>query len=211
VTLRTFGLTGGIGSGKTTVASRFRARGLPVLDSDELARAVVARGTEGLSALVAELGPAVLTPEGDLDRAAVARTVFTDPDARRRVEAITHPRIQTLRAARLTALEAQGEPLACLEIPLLVEVGLTEALRPLVVVWAGATQQLRRAAARDGAPLDVIAARIEAQIPLEQKVALADHVIDNDGALNATLTRADEVLDAVARSLGVDPSRYPRR
>jgi len=210
VSLRVFGLTGGIGTGKSTVARRFRARGLPVLDADELAREVTAPGSEGLAALARELGPAVLTPDGALDRAAVAQLAFADPAVRRRLEAVTHPRIQALRRARLAELERAGEPLACSEIPLLVEVNLTEQLRPLVVVVASEAQQVARAAARDACSIESVRARIAAQLPLHQKAALADHVIDNDGSLTDTLARADAVLDAVARTCGVDPARYPR-
>lgn len=208
--LRVFGLTGGIGTGKSTVARRFRARGLPVLDADELAREVTAPGSEGLAALARELGPGVLTPAGALDRAAVARLAFADPAVRGRLEAVTHPRIQALRRERLAALERAGEPLACSEVPLLVEVNLTEALRPLVVVSASEPHQLQRATARDGTSAEAVQARIAAQLPLRKKIALADHVIDNDGSLAETLARADEVLDAVARACGVDPARYPR-
>lgn len=208
--LRVFGLTGGIGTGKSTVAARFRARGLPVVDSDALAREVLAPGSEGLSALAAALGEEILTPEGTLDRAAVARRVFADSGARRRLDAITHPRIQALRGARLTALERAGEPLACSEVPLLVEVGLTERLRPLVVVAASESSQIARAAARDGSSEAAVRARIAAQLPLATKLALADHVIDNDGELGATLAQADAVLDAIAVATGLAPERYPR-
>lgn len=208
--MHVFGLTGGIGSGKSTIASRFRARGLPVIDSDTLARAVLAPGSVGLAALVEELGPWVLQADGTLDRAAVARLVFADSTARARVEAITHPRIRQLREAQLLALKRGGEPLVCNEVPLLVEVGLTNVLRPLVVVSASEDHQLARASARDGASLEAVRARIAAQLPLREKVALADHVIDNDGELCATLARADEVLAAICRTFEIDPERYPR-
>jgi len=209
VALRVFGLTGGIGTGKSTVARRFRARGLPVLDADELAREVTAPGSEGLAALARELGRGVLTPAGALDRAAVARLAFADPAVRRRLEAVTHPRVRALRRERLAELERAGEPLACNEVPLLVEVNLTEELRPLVVVAASESHQIERAVARDRSSTEAVRARIAAQLPLREKIALADHVIDNDGSVAETLARADEVLDAVARASGVDPARYP--
>ena len=204
-----FGLTGGIGSGKSTVAARFRERGLPVIDADELARAVVARGTPGLSDVVRELGPEFLTEQGELDRKKVAALVFFDPGARRKLNRITHPRVAELSAERMQELARRGDPLACYEVPLLVEAGLSEMLRPLVVVRADPRTQIRRTMARDGATEDEARARVLSQMPIDDKAKLADYVVDNEGTREATLERADEVLDSICRSLGVDPDRYP--
>jgi dephospho-CoA kinase len=210
MSIHLFGLTGGIGSGKSTVAARFRERGLPVIDADELAREVVAKGTPGLTEIIAFLGPEVLDAEGGLDRKRVAAIVFNDADARRRLNAITHPRVAALAVERSQALEAKGEPLACYEVPLLVEAGLATILRPLVVVTADVGTQLARAMVRDVASEAEISARIAAQMPLEKKAELADFVIDNSGSIEATRARADEVLDAISEQRGIDPSRYPR-
>jgi len=210
MTIHLFGLTGGIGSGKSTVAGRFRERGLPVIDADELARAVVAKGTKGLSEIVDLLGAEVLDHDGGLDRKRVAAVVFNDEAARRRLNAITHPRVAALAIERSQALDALGEPLACYEVPLLVESGLAGVLRPLVVVTADVATQLARAMARDGATEAEILARIAAQMPLSDKTKVADFVIDNSGSIEATRSRADEVLDAICHQRGVDPSRYPR-
>jgi len=210
MSIHLFGLTGGIGSGKSTVAARFRERGLPVIDADELAREVVAKGTPGLAEIVAFLGPEVLDPEGALDRKRVAAIVFKDEASRRRLNAITHPRVAALAIERSQALDARGEPLACYEVPLLIESGLAGALRPLVVVSADVATQRDRAMARDLATEAEISARIAAQMPLSDKAKLADFVIDNSGSIEATRARADEVLDAICSERGIDPSRYPR-
>jgi dephospho-CoA kinase len=210
VTLRVFGLTGGIGSGKSTVARRFAARGLPVIDADVLAREVVAPGTPGLAEVIQAFGRSVIGPEGHLDRAALAARVFGDPQARTRLNGILHPRIRDRFAERRAELDQAGEPLACYEAPLLVEVGLAESLRPLVVVALDEELQLARVMARDGATEEHARARIAAQLPLSEKVALADYVIDNRGDERDTLAQADRVLDAIASSLGVDPARYPK-
>jgi dephospho-CoA kinase len=207
VALHLFGLTGGIGSGKSTVAARFRERGLPVIDADVLAREVVAPGTEGLSAIVARFGD-VRDDAGGLDRKKLAARVFQDDDARRALNAITHPRVAALAADRTRALEARGEPLACYEVPLLFETGLEAALSPVVVVGTPVAVQLQRAAARDSATAAEVEARIRAQMPLEEKIRRADYVIDNAGTREATLARADEVLDAICVRFGVDPARY---
>ncbi|XXT24516.1 dephospho-CoA kinase [Sorangium sp. So ce429] len=192
-----FGLTGGLGSGKSTVAARFRAQGLPVIDADALAREVVAKGTEGLDEVVRAFGPEVLLPDGSLDRARVAAVVFADPGKRRQLNAIVHPRITALTLERAAALEAQGEPLACYEAALLVENRVVDAFRPLVVVAVPEAVQIARAMARDGVTEDEVRARLAAQLPLSSKVAVADHVIENSGDRAATERQADEVLASI--------------
>ena len=208
--LRVFSLTGGIGSGKSTVAARFRERGLPVVDADELARAAVAPGSGELAAIAQAFGDGVLGPDGSLDRKALAAIVFNDEAARGRLNAIVHPRVRELAQARFAELARLGEPLACYEVPLLFEVGLADSLRPVVVVTAAESEQVRRVLARDGGTPEQARARIAAQLPLETKASQADFVIENDGSLAATLARADEVLEAVCDRLGVERDRYPR-
>jgi dephospho-CoA kinase len=205
--LRVFGLTGGLGSGKSTVAARLRQRGVPVIDADALAREVVAPGTPGLAEVVAAFGAGVLR-DGELDRARVANIVFGDPAARQRLEAITHPRIQALRQQRLDQLAGGGEPLACYEVPLLFERGLDSSLRPVVVVSVPESVQVERARRRDQATEAMVRARLDAQLPLAEKVARADYVIDNSGSLAATEAATDRVLWELCARLGVDASRY---
>jgi dephospho-CoA kinase len=203
-----FGLTGGIASGKSTVAARLRARGVPVIDADEVAREVVAAGTPGLQAVVEAFGASVLDRDGALDRKALGQVVFADGGARRRLNAILHPLIGQRTAERAAALESQGEPLACYEAALLVENGLAAMFRPLVVVACDEGVQLARLRARDGLSEEEARARIAAQKPLAEKVAVADHVIDTSGTLAEVSARTDEVLRAVCLGAGVDPSRY---
>ncbi len=195
--MRLFGLTGGLASGKSTVAARLRALGVPVIDADQLAREVVAVGTPGLAAVVTAFGPSVLLPDGSLDRARVAALVFSDAEQRRRLNGIVHPLIGAASAARVAELSAQGEPIACYEAALLVENGLVEAFRPLVVVAVPEDVQVARAMARDAATEEQARARIAAQLPLARKVAAADYVIDNSGAREETERRTDEVLAAI--------------
>lgn len=195
--MKLFGLTGGLASGKSTVAARFRARGLPVIDADQLAREVVAPGSEGLAAVVAAFGDGVLDARGALDRAKLAGLVFGDPDARRRLNQILHPRIGALTAERANELAEQGERFACYEAALLVENGLADAFRPLVVVAAPEDVQVARAMARDAATEAEVRARLAAQLPLAEKIRAADFVIENMGDRAATEARADEVLDAI--------------
>jgi dephospho-CoA kinase len=203
-----FGLTGGIASGKSTVAQRLRARRLPVVDADELAREVVQPGSEGLRALVRAFGNGVLLPDGSLDRPGLARVAFASDEARARLNAITHPLIALRARERGAELEAHGEPLACYEAALLVENGLADAFRPLVVVACPEQMQLARIRARGAIALEDALARIRAQKPLAEKVAAADFVIDTTGSLEENARRTDDVLREICERFGVDHARY---
>jgi dephospho-CoA kinase len=203
-----FGLTGGIASGKSAVAERFRQLGVPVIDADEVAREVVASGTEGLRAIVAEFGESILDPVGTLDRKALGRIVFADDAKRKRLNAITHPLIGQRTFERAGALDRAGEPLGCYEAALLVENGAADAFRPLVVVSCPEEVQIARVMARDGATREEALARIRAQKPLAEKVAAADFVIETDRAVEESARTTREVLAAVCRKVGVDGARY---
>jgi dephospho-CoA kinase len=209
VAIRVFGLTGGIGSGKSTVARRFVVRGLPVIDADLLAREVVEPGSAGLAAVAAAFGPGVLGPGGELDRQRLGAAVFASDEQRRRLNAILHPLIRARFLERLRELDEKGHPLACYEVPLLFEVGLQDQLRPVVVVAAPEAQRVARIMGRDGVDEAAARARIAAQMPLDDKVKAADHVIDNGGALQETQAQADQVLESIAHSLGLPTEHYP--
>jgi dephospho-CoA kinase len=208
--MRLFGLTGGIGSGKSTVARRFRERGLPVIDADELAREAVAKGTDGLRRIVDRFGSTVVAADGELDRKRLAAVVFEDDQARRDLNAIVHPRVAELAAERTRNLEAEGEPLACYEVPLLYENRLESALSPVVVVFTSPEVQVARTVARDSSTEDDARARVRAQMPLSTKAEKADYVIDNSGTVEKTLEQADRTFDEICRSVGVDPGRYAK-
>ncbi|HMJ51070.1 MAG TPA: dephospho-CoA kinase [Polyangiaceae bacterium] len=206
-----FGLTGGLASGKSSVAARWKARGLPIIDADVMAREIVAPGTPALSEIVAAFGPEVLLADGSLDRKKVGAIVFADPDARKKLELMTHPRIAARMLERAGELEAAEEPLGCYEAPLLVERGFADLCRPLVVVAVDERTQVARAMARDELTEDEVRARLTAQLPLATKIAAADYVIDNSGDLGALIRKADDVLDAICEKAGVDPTRYPQK
>jgi dephospho-CoA kinase len=201
VSILVFGLTGGLASGKSTVAARLRARGVPVIDADQVARDVVEKGTPGLAAVVRAFGEGVLQPDGTLDRKKLGDVVFQDPTKRRELNGILHPLIGAESARRIAELDARGEKLACYEAALLVENGLADAFRPLVVVAVPREVQIARAMARDGATFEQAQARVAAQLPLATKVAAADFVIENDGSREQTERRTDEVLAAIEARL----------
>jgi dephospho-CoA kinase len=201
--LRLVGLTGGIASGKSTVARLIAQRGIPVLDADQLAREVVEPGQPAL-AEIAQLWPQAITadgrPDGRLDRRRLGAIVFADAGARARLEAIMHPRIAALAGVRAAALAAAGHRLAFYEASLLVETGRHRALDGLVVVTASTETQIARAMARDRLTRAEADARIAAQLPLPAKVAAATFVIDNDGDLDATAKQVDSLIAALQRA-----------
>ena len=202
------GLTGGIASGKSTVARFFGALGVPVVDADAIAREVVAPGTEGLREVVAAFGEDVLAADGSLDRAALGAVVFADAGARKKLEAITHPRIGLESGKRLAEATAGGAPYALYEAALLVENGAYRMFPALIVVTAPEDVQRARIAARDGLDAAQAQARIAAQAPIAAKVAVADWVIENVGDLAALEARVREMHDAVlARFAGRDGAR----
>jgi dephospho-CoA kinase len=191
------GLTGGIATGKSTVSKILRGLGAVVLDADVLAREVVEPGQPALAAIVSEFGPEVLTPEGRLDRKRVAAIVFSAPEKRKKLESFTHPAIRDRFLAHLAELEAQGfDGLVFWDAPVMIEAGGHKVMDRLVVVITDAATQLARAVGRDGDRADV-ERRIANQMPLAEKAALADYVIDNSGDRPATETRTREVYAAL--------------
>ena len=191
----TLGLTGGIATGKSTVARMLRARGVPVLDADVIAREVVAPGTEGLREIVAAFGEAVLRSDGSLDRKALGAIVMRETEARRRLEAITHPAIFRALLEHLAALRDAGEPVAVVEAALMVESGSYRQYGELWVVTCAPDTQRARLMARNG--FDEATARrwISNQLPLAQKEALADRLFRNDGDLAALEAQVVVALD----------------
>jgi dephospho-CoA kinase len=186
------GLTGGIGTGKSTVARMIRDLRVPVIDADLLARQVVQPGQPAHAEIVAAW-PEVVDQSGAIDRKKLAERVFADPAGRARLEAITHPRIMERVREQTDAFRQQGFRLAFLEAALLVETGRCRQLDGLVVVIASEEQQVSRVMAREGWSLAQVRARMRAQLPLEEKRRAATEVIDNSGD-QATTQRQVESL-----------------
>jgi dephospho-CoA kinase len=181
-------LTGGIATGKSVVARGLRDAGLAVIDADVVAREVVAPGTPGLAAVVAQFGPGVVTATGGLDRAALGRVVFADAAARRRLEALLHPRIRAVIDAFYADLPAAEPGVA--EIPLAYETGWGAGFDCVVVVACHPALQRARLRARDGMTDAEAVQRLAAHWPIEDKVRLADAVVRTDGDLTSTALQA---------------------
>ena len=190
------GLTGGVASGKSTVSAILAELGAVVIDADQLAREVVAPGTEGLAEVVAAFGQDVLTAEGELDRPAMGAIVFADPEKRRVLESIIHPRVR----ARAAEIEAAAPPGAVVvhDIPLLAETGQGNGFDAVVVVDVPAGVQVERMTGIRGMTREDAQARIGAQATREQRRAIATYVIENTGSLEDLRTEVERVLDELA-------------
>lgn len=186
------GLTGGIASGKSTVSAILAELGAVVIDADALAREVVARGTPGLEAVVAEFGPDLLTPDGDLDRPSMGALVFADPDARKRLEAIIHPLVHR-RGAQLEA-EAPADAVVVHDIPLLAEVGRAGSFDAVIVVDAPVDLQVSRMVEDRGWTREEAESRIAAQASRDERLATATYVVDNTGTLADLRRQVEQVF-----------------
>lgn len=174
------GLTGGIASGKSAAAAAFARLGVPVIDADQVSREVVAVGEPLLAELVAEFGAGILKPDGALDRASLRERVFSDPSARQRLNALTHPAI---RSRMFERARASAGPYVILEVPLLVEGGLEHRFDRILVVDCPEELQLERLRARDAASAAQAEAVLQAQASRAQRLAAADDVILNTGSI----------------------------
>jgi dephospho-CoA kinase len=194
------GLTGGIGSGKSTVASLLAERGARVVDADRIAREVVAPGTPGLAAVVAEFGGDVVAPDGSLDRPALAAVVFGDPAARSRLDCIVHPLVRA-RAAEAVAA-APADAVVVQDVPLLVETGQAGSYDLVLVVETDEEVRVRRLVER-GLSADDARARIASQATDGQRRAVADVVLRNDGDRDALIAQVDRFWsEHVVRAVG---------
>lgn len=194
--MRWVGLTGGIGSGKSAVAQRLAELGAIIIDSDRLAREVVEPGTPGLSEVVDAFGPSVLAPDGSLDRAALGRRVFGDDAARKRLEGIVHPLVRQ-RAVELAAA-APPDAVVVNDVPLLVEAGLADQYELVIVVFASASHRTERLVRDRGMSPDDAAARMAAQATDDERHAVADIEIHNDGTLEELRSQVDRVWETVS-------------
>ena len=198
------GLTGGIASGKSLAADYFRMLDIPVIDTDEIARQVVAPGRPAWQRIREEFGPEVILPDGTLDRAALARRVFADPAARRQLEAITHPSIFAEVDRQITLLQDMPHPppLIVVVVPLLFEVNAEDRFDVTVLVTASPTQQCNRLRQTRGYTREEARARIDAQLPLAEKRRRADFCLDNSGSKTAFRRQITTLVTRLSQRAG---------
>lgn len=198
--MRIIGLTGGIAAGKSTVSRRWAEHGGIVVDADRLARDAVAPGSSGLAQVAERFGPTVIAADGSLDRPALGAIVFSDPAARKDLEAITHPEVWRLAQRAFDAAEAADpDAVVVYDVPLLAEARGSRPLRfdAVVVVDAPAAQRIERLVAHRNMPRDEAERRVAAQASDADRLALADHVVDATGSLDQTVRSADEVWSRI--------------
>lgn len=195
--MKLVGLTGGIASGKSTAAKILESLGAAVVNADTLAREAVEPGREAWQEIIAAFGSEILQSDRTLDRQKLRTLIFNNPDARRKLESIIHPRVRALAERRIAEHGAAGYAVVVYEVPLLFEGHLHEWLRPVILIACDIETQIERLQQRDG--LDRVQAQkhIEAQMNLEEKRRLADYVIENNGNLEDLKRQVEAVLDTI--------------
>jgi len=197
------GLTGGIGSGKSTVAKRLQELGAVVVDADKLARDVVEPGTEGLADIHAEFGDAVIRADGSLDRAALGAIVFSDPTARHRLNEITHPAVKRLSLSLFEAAAAANpDAVVIYDVPLLTEARARDEFDQIVVTSAPEDVRIERLVNLRGMAQDEAERRVASQATEQERLSIADHVIDTSGSLEQTVSQTDALWAKLSPSVG---------
>jgi dephospho-CoA kinase len=201
--MQLIGLTGGIASGKSVVAARLAERGAVVVDADQVAREVVERGTPALARIAEEFGDGVIASDGSLDRAALGALIFSSPEKRAALNAITHPAV-AVRSHELFAAAAAADPDAIVvyDVPLLIEAGRTDEFDLIVVVNASTETRLNRMVELRGMSRDEAMHRINSQATNTERLAIADVVIDSNGTLEQTLEQADALWAKLSARVG---------
>jgi len=200
-------ITGGAGSGKTTVLRMFQDLGAPVLDADQSARDAVEVGKPAWEELRAAFGLEYFREDGSLDRAKMAHLVFADPQARARLNGIVHPRVAQEIRERVQDLASQGTDLVMVEVPLLFEAGLEKNYDAIIVVSTETAAQADRLRTRDHREAQEISGIIQAQLPLKEKLARADYVVDNGGSLKDTRRRVKNIWEKLQKIVLTEKSK----
>ena len=190
-----YGLTGGIGAGKSTVANMFTESGIPVVLADNVGRQVASKGSDGLAEIIRSFGPDVLDSNGELDRRRLGTLIFNDPDRRRELEGILHPRVRDHSRELFNQLEQAGNQIVVYESALLYETQRHTEMRGVILVTASEEQRIARVRSRDGSDEEAVRQRIKAQMDEEEKRGLADYIIENNGALQALRREVDSLIE----------------
>ncbi|NMA92914.1 MAG: dephospho-CoA kinase [Firmicutes bacterium] len=198
--MKVIGLTGGIASGKSTVAGMLRAKGAPVLDADLIAREILAPGEEAWQEIVDWLGAKILTPRGAIDRRRLGELIFSDPKKRERLNRITHPRVEQELLRRTEKIEQENPgPWLVWEVPLLIEAGLHKKVDRVLLVYLPERIQRVRLQEREGLTAGQAGERIRAQMPLAEKRGYANYIIDNSGSREETAGQVERLWGLLAR------------
>ena len=198
--VRRIALTGGIATGKSYVRGRFEKLGVPTIDSDTLAREVVAPGTAGLAEVVRQFGPGVLTASGELDRQKMGALIFSDPGSRRALESIVHPLVQRATDTWFASLDPAAHPFAVADVPLLYEVDREKDFDAVIVVAADPNTQVKRVMQRNDMSEVEARKRLSAQLPIDEKVRRANYVIRTNDSLADTDKQVKRVWESLKQA-----------
>ncbi len=190
-----YGLTGGIGAGKSTVANMFQESGIPVVLADDVGRRVASKGSDGLAEIVRSFGPDVLDSNGELDRQKLGTLIFNNPDRRRELEDILHPRVRDQSRELFNQLEQAGNQIVVYESALLYETQRHTEMHGVILVTASEEQRIARVRSRDGSEEEAVRKRIKAQMDEDEKRGLADYIIENNGDLQALRREVDSLIE----------------
>ncbi|KAF7301076.1 CoaE-domain-containing protein [Mycena indigotica] len=196
------GLTGGIATGKSSVSNLLKAKGIPLIDADVLARQVVAPGTTGLRKIVAFFGKEILLPDGSLDRKKLGSIIFNDEAKRRKLNSIVHPAVRRAMLWAVVNNWLSGRRFCVLDVPLLIESGLWRFYGKIVVVFCSPEVQLERLMKRDNSSAEDASARLNSQLPITDKILYADHVVDNSGSPEDLEGHVNELVRVLKRDSG---------
>lgn len=197
--MKIVGLTGGIATGKSTVVRMFRELGSVIVDADLLARKVVEKGSHAYNEIIREFGQGILDSNGNINREKLGEIVFTNSEAREKLNKITHPRVFALIQQEIKKAEKDGAEVVILDIPLLFESGADSWLNPVILVYADTQTQLKRLMERDGYRAERALARINSQMPIEEKRKKAHFIIDNSGDLGKTNKQVVEIWQKIRK------------
>ncbi|THH16479.1 hypothetical protein EW146_g4164 [Bondarzewia mesenterica] len=201
-TIPVLGLTGGIATGKSAVSALLKQHGIPVVDADEIAREVVLPGTRAYGQIIDVFGHEILQPDGRLDRPKLGAIVFNDESKRKKLNAIVHPAVKRAMVWQVTKYWLSGERVCVLDVPLLIESGIWNWVGKVVVVYCSAEIQLQRLMKRDNSTREAAMSRLNAQLPITEKLEYADNVIDNSGGPQELEQQVDSFLRRLQRDVG---------
>jgi len=196
------GLTGGIATGKSTTSSLLKAKNIPIVDADILAREVVQPGTPALAKIVKYFGASILLPDGSLDRKQLGSIIFNDEVKRKKLNSIIHPAVSYAILWSILSHWIRGEKVCVVDVPLLIEGGLWKWVGKVIVVYCSPELQLQRLMKRDNSTREDASSRLQTQLPISEKVEFADHVIENSGSLQDLEVQVNSLLAKVDKEVG---------
>jgi dephospho-CoA kinase len=192
--MKVVGLTGGIGTGKSTVSKMIEEIGIPVIDADKISKAIVEKRSPILKKIVEEFGIEVINPDGTLNRKKLGKIVFENAEKREKLNSIMHPAVKRKIVEEISALKKAGNKICVIDVPLLIESGFTDLVHKLIVVYANESIQVKRIIERDNLTEDEAMKRIKSQMPFEEKRKYADYILDNSKSMEFTKEQLINIL-----------------